>query len=109
MQHYGQEIRQVTVLLPICIKEVIEKILRGIARRTPYWCRFNKPCNEAAILTAREEESINITEIGDSIDRIVAGMKVPSRWKSKRLITYHRQSSSVISKVTILFKEAAIP
>ena len=53
--------------------------LESIARRTPGFTGADLAnlLNEAAILTARRrKDSISISEIDDSVDRIVAGMKV---------------------------------
>ena len=68
--------------------------LESIARRTPGFTGADLAnlLNEAAILTARRrKDSISISEIDDSVDRIVAGMEGSplTDGRSKRLIAYH--------------------
>nr|YP_010471046.1 cell division protein [Synarthrophyton patena]UVF62875.1 cell division protein [Synarthrophyton patena] len=75
--------------------------LSTIARRTPGFSGADLAnlLNEAAILTARRRKNtITISEIDTSIDRVVAGMEgtplIDS--KSKRLIAYHEIGHAII-------------
>ena len=75
--------------------------LESIARRTPGFTGADLAnlLNEAAILTARRRKnSISITEIDDSVDRIVAGMEGSplTDGRSKRLIAYHEVGHALI-------------
>lgn len=83
-------------------KKINEKIsLSIIARRTPGFSGADLAnlLNEAAILTARKRKnSINLQEIDEAIDRIIAGMEgtplIDS--KSKRLIAYHEIGHAIV-------------
>ena len=58
--------------------------------------------NEAAILTARRrKDSISISEIDDSVDRIVAGMEGSplTDGRSKRLIAYHEVGHALMGRL----------
>jgi cell division protease FtsH len=75
--------------------------LEAIARRTPGFSGADLAnlLNEAAILTARRrKEAVEMSEIDDAVDRIVAGMEgtplVDS--KSKRLIAYHEVGHAIV-------------
>jgi cell division protease FtsH len=75
--------------------------LEAIARRTPGFTGADLAnlLNEAAILTARRrKEAIEMSEIDDAVDRVVAGMEgtplVDS--KSKRLIAYHEVGHAIV-------------
>ena len=110
----GRFDRQVTVDAPdikgrLSILEVHSKnktlqkdlTLESIARRTPGFTGADLAnlLNEAAILTARRrKDSISISEIDDSVDRIVAGMEgAPlTDGRSKRLIAYHEVGHAII-------------
>ena len=75
--------------------------LESIARRTPGFTGADLAnlLNEAAILTARRrKDSISISEIDDSVDRIVAGMEGSplTDGRSKRLIAYHEVGHALI-------------
>ena len=76
--------------------------LEAIARRTPGFSGADLAnlLNEAAILTARRhKDAVTMLEIGDAVDRIVAGMEgVPLvDSKSKRLIAYHEVGHAVVA------------
>lgn len=78
-----------------------EVSLEAIARRTPGFTGADLAnlLNEAAILTARRrKEAIELVEIDDAVDRVVAGMEgtplVDS--KSKRLIAYHEVGHAIV-------------
>jgi len=78
--------------------------LESIARRTPGFTGADLAnlLNEAAILTARRrKESISISEIDDSVDRIVAGMEGSplTDGRSKRLIAYHEVGHALIGSL----------
>ena len=78
--------------------------LESIARRTPGFTGADLAnlLNEAAILTARRrKDSISISEIDDSVDRIVAGMEgTPlTDGRSKRLIAYHEVGHALIGSL----------
>jgi cell division protease FtsH len=83
-------------------KKIAEEVsLEAIARRTPGFTGADLAnlLNEAAILTARRrKEAITMTEIDDSVDRVVAGMEgtplVDS--KTKRLIAYHEIGHAIV-------------
>ncbi len=82
-----------------------EVSLETIARRTPGFtgADLSNLLNEAAILTARRrKEAITMLEIGDAIDRVIAGMEgtplVDS--KSKRLIAYHEIGHAIVGSLT---------
>ncbi len=110
----GRFDRQVTVDAPdikgrLSILEVHSKnktlqkdlTLESIARRTPGFTGADLAnlLNEAAILTARRrKDSISISEIDDSVDRIVAGMEGSplTDGRSKRLIAYHEVGHAII-------------
>nr|QCI06949.1 Cell division protein FTSH [Halydictyon mirabile] len=83
-------------------KKIDEKIsLSIIARRTPGFSGADLAnlLNEAAILTARKRKtSINLIEIDEAIDRIVAGMEGTPLIdnKSKRLIAYHEVGHAIV-------------
>jgi len=75
--------------------------IEAIARRTPGFTGADLAnlLNEAAILTARRrKEAIEMLEINDAIDRVIAGMEgtplVDS--KSKRLIAYHEVGHAIV-------------
>nr|YP_009313984.1 Cell division protein FTSH [Hommersandiophycus borowitzkae]SCW22238.1 Cell division protein FTSH [Hommersandiophycus borowitzkae] len=75
--------------------------IKTIARRTPGFSGADLAnlLNEAAILTARRrKDSITISEVDASIDRVVAGMEGTPlvNSKSKRLIAYHEVGHAVI-------------
>ena len=85
-----------------------------IARRTPGFSGADLAnlLNEAAILTASEEEKcVTMSEVDASIDRVIAGMEgycsVDS--KTKRLIAYHEVGHAIvgtlISKIMIQCKK----
>ncbi len=113
----GRFDRQVTVDAPdikgrLSILEVHAKnkklqedlTLESIARRTPGFTGADLAnlLNEAAILTARRrKESISISEIDDSVDRIVAGMEGSplTDGRSKRLIAYHEVGHALIGSL----------
>ncbi|GAB4190396.1 MAG: ATP-dependent zinc metalloprotease FtsH2 [Coleofasciculaceae cyanobacterium] len=78
-----------------------EVSIEAIARRTPGFTGADLAnlLNEAAILTARRrKEAIEMLEINDAVDRVVAGMEgtplVDS--KSKRLIAYHEVGHAIV-------------
>lgn len=78
-----------------------EVSIEAIARRTPGFTGADLAnlLNEAAILTARRrKEAIEMMEINDAVDRVVAGMEgtplVDS--KSKRLIAYHEIGHAIV-------------
>ena len=78
-----------------------EVSIEAIARRTPGFTGADLAnlLNEAAILTARRrKEAIEMMEINDAVDRVVAGMEgtplVDS--KSKRLIAYHEVGHAIV-------------
>jgi len=78
--------------------------LESIARRTPGFTGADLAnlLNEAAILTARRRKnSISISEIDDSVDRIVAGMEGSplTDGRSKRLIAYHEVGHALIGSL----------
>ena len=78
--------------------------LESIARRTPGFTGADLAnlLNEAAILTARRrKDSISISEIDDSVDRIVAGMEGSplTDGRSKRLIAYHEVGHALIGSL----------
>ena len=78
--------------------------LESIARRTPGFTGADLAnlLNEAAILTARRRrDSISITEIDDSVDRIIAGMEGSplTDGRSKRLIAYHEVGHAIIGSL----------
>ncbi|MEL6816036.1 MAG: AAA family ATPase, partial [Cyanobacteria bacterium J06598_3] len=83
-------------------KKVADEVsMDAIARRTPGFTGADLAnlLNEAAILTARRrKEAVTMTEIDDSIDRVVAGMEgTPlTDGKSKRLIAYHEVGHAII-------------
>ncbi len=75
--------------------------LEAIARRTPGFTGADLAnlLNEAAILTARRrKEAIEMVEIDDAVDRVIAGMEgtpmVDS--KSKRLVAYHEVGHAIV-------------
>ncbi|PSP16509.1 MAG: cell division protein FtsH [Cyanobacteria bacterium QS_8_64_29] len=75
--------------------------IEGIARRTPGFTGADLAnlLNEAAILAARRrKDAIEMVEISDAVDRVIAGMEgtplVDS--KSKRLIAYHEVGHALI-------------
>ena len=79
-----------------------EVSLEAIARRTPGFSGADLAnlLNEAAILTARRHKNaVTMLEIGDAVDRIIAGMEgVPLiDSKSKRLIAYHEVGHAVVA------------
>jgi cell division protease FtsH len=78
-----------------------EVSLEIIARRTPGFSGADLAnlLNESAILTARRrKDSITISEVDGSIDRVIAGMEglalVDS--KTKRLIAYHEVGHAIV-------------
>ena len=78
--------------------------LESIARRTPGFTGADLAnlLNEAAILTARRrKDAISISEIDDSVDRIVAGMEGSplTDGRSKRLIAYHEVGHALIGSL----------
>jgi len=75
--------------------------IEAIARRTPGFSGADLAnlLNEAAILTARRKKSaISISEIDNSIDRVIAGMEGSTLidGKSKRLVAYHEVGHAII-------------
>nr|YP_010713807.1 cell division protein [Galdieria phlegrea]UNJ16251.1 cell division protein [Galdieria sp.]WDA99697.1 cell division protein [Galdieria sulphuraria]WDA99889.1 cell division protein [Galdieria phlegrea] len=110
----GRFDRQITVDLPdlkgrIAILKVHSKnkkldqtvSIESIARRTPGFSGADLAnlMNEAAILTARrKKDSITMSEIDVSIDRIIAGLegRVLTDSKTKRLIAYHEVGHAII-------------
>ena len=83
-------------------KIAAEVSLEAIARRTPGFSGADLAnlLNEAAILTARRhKDAVTMLEIGDAVDRIIAGMEgVPLvDSKSKRLIAYHEVGHAVVA------------
>jgi cell division protease FtsH len=82
-----------------------EVSLEAIARRTPGFTGADLAnlLNEAAILTARRrKEAIEMVEINDAIDRVVAGMEgtplIDS--KAKRLIAYHEIGHAIVATLS---------
>jgi cell division protease FtsH len=83
-------------------KKISKKVsLEVIARRTPGFSGADLAnlLNESAILTARRrKDSITISEVDASIDRVIAGMEgtalVDS--KTKRLIAYHEVGHAIV-------------
>jgi cell division protease FtsH len=82
-----------------------EVSLEAIARRTPGFTGADLAnlLNEAAILTARRrKEAVEMTEVNDAIDRVVAGMEgtplIDS--KAKRLIAYHEIGHAIVATLT---------
>ena len=89
-----------------------------VAKRTPGFtgADLENVLNEAALLTARRNKSvIEIAEIDDAIDRVMAGPEKRSRVisdKEKRLVAYHEgghaivgyflENGSMVHKVTII-------
>ncbi len=89
-----------------------------IAKRTPGFtgADLENVLNEAALLTARRNKSvIELNEIDDAIDRVIAGPEKRSQVisdKEKRLVAYHEgghaiagyflKNGSVVHKVTII-------
>jgi len=78
--------------------------LESIARRTPGFTGADLAnlLNEAAILTARRRKNcISISEIDDSVDRIIAGMEGSplTDGRSKRLIAYHEVGHAIIGSL----------
>lgn len=75
--------------------------LEAIARRTPGFTGADLAnlLNEAAILTARRRKNaIEMSEIDDAVDRVVAGMEGTPLvdGKSKRLIAYHEVGHAIV-------------
>jgi cell division protease FtsH len=83
-------------------KKISKRVsLEVIARRTPGFSGADLAnlLNESAILTARRrKDSITISEVDASIDRVIAGMEgtalVDS--KTKRLIAYHEVGHAIV-------------
>jgi cell division protease FtsH len=83
-------------------KKLAEEVsLEAIARRTPGFTGADLAnlLNEAAIFAARRhKEAIDMTEINDALDRVIAGMEgtplVDS--KAKRLIAYHEIGHALV-------------
>nr|QCI06103.1 Cell division protein FTSH [Dicranema revolutum] len=80
--------------------------LSTIARRTPGFSGADLAnlLNEAAILTARRrKQDITLSEIDDSIDRVVAGMEGTPliNGRSKRLIAYHEIGHAIVGTLLI--------
>jgi cell division protease FtsH len=75
--------------------------LEAIARRTPGFTGADLAnlLNEAAILTARRrKDAIEMSEIDDAVDRVIAGLegKALVDSKNKRLIAYHEVGHAII-------------
>ncbi|TAF49371.1 MAG: cell division protein FtsH, partial [Oscillatoriales cyanobacterium] len=83
-------------------KKLAEQVsLEAIARRTPGFTGADLAnlLNEAAILTARRrKDAIEMSEIDDAVDRVVAGMEGTPLvdGKSKRLIAYHEVGHAIV-------------
>ena len=83
-------------------KKLAEEVsLEAIARRTPGFTGADLAnlLNEAAILTARRrKDAIEMSEVDDAVDRVVAGMEgTPlTDGKSKRLIAYHEVGHAIV-------------
>jgi cell division protease FtsH len=82
-----------------------EVSLETIARRTPGFTGADLAnlLNEAAIMTARRrKEAVEMSEINDAIDRVVAGMEgMPlTDSKAKRLIAYHEIGHAIVATLT---------
>ncbi|MGD1938135.1 MAG: ATP-dependent zinc metalloprotease FtsH2 [Cyanophyceae cyanobacterium] len=78
-----------------------EVSLEAIARRTPGFTGADLAnlLNEAAILTARRrKEAIEMVEIDDAVDRVIAGMEGTAMVdsKSKRLVAYHEVGHAIV-------------
>jgi cell division protease FtsH len=78
-----------------------EVSLEAIARRTPGFTGADLAnlLNEAAILTARRrKDAIEMSEIDDAVDRVIAGLegKALVDSKNKRLIAYHEVGHAII-------------
>jgi cell division protease FtsH len=77
-----------------------EVSLEMIAQRTPGFggADLANVLNEAAIITARKEKSeIEISEINDAIERVIAGLEGNSIVdnKNKRLVAYHEAGHAI--------------
>ncbi|MGD1851917.1 MAG: ATP-dependent zinc metalloprotease FtsH2, partial [Cyanophyceae cyanobacterium] len=83
-------------------KKLAEEVsLEAIARRTPGFTGADLAnlLNEAAILTARRrKEAIEMVEIDDAVDRVIAGMEGTTMVdsKSKRLVAYHEVGHAIV-------------
>jgi cell division protease FtsH len=83
-------------------KKISKKVsLKVIARRTPGFSGADLAnlLNESAILTARRrKDSITISEVDASIDRVIAGMEGTALIdsKTKRLIAYHEVGHAIV-------------
>ena len=87
-------------------KRLTEDIdIESIAKRTPGFsgADLSNLLNEAAILTGRRgKEAIGISEIDDSVDRIVAGMEGTrmTDGKAKSLVAYHEVGHAICGTLT---------
>ncbi len=87
-------------------KKIAETVsLEAVARRTPGFSGADLAnlLNEAAILTARRrKEAIEMLEINDAIDRVIAGMERTALVDSKikRLIAYHEIGHAMVATLT---------
>ena len=87
-------------------KRLTEDIdIETIAKRTPGFsgADLSNLLNEAAILTGRRgKEAIGISEIDDSVDRIVAGMEGTrmTDGKAKSLVAYHEVGHAICGTLT---------
>jgi cell division protease FtsH len=88
-------------------KRLTEEVsLDVVAKRTPGFSGADLAnlLNEAAILTGRRgKEAITLTEIDDSVDRIVAGMEGTrmTDGKSKSLVAYHEVGHAICGTLTV--------
>ena len=79
--------------------------IETIAKRTPGFsgADLSNLLNEAAILTGRRgKEAISLSEIDDSVDRIVAGMEGTrmTDGKAKSLVAYHEVGHAICGTLT---------
>jgi cell division protease FtsH len=88
-------------------KRLTEEVsLDVVAKRTPGFSGADLAnlLNEAAILTGRRgKEAITLSEIDDSVDRIVAGMEGTrmTDGKSKSLVAYHEVGHAICGTLTV--------
>jgi len=87
-------------------KKLSEEVsLKEIALRTPGFsgADLSNLLNEAAILTGRRnQETVTLKEIDDSVDRIVAGMEGTRMTdsKAKSLVAYHEVGHAICATLT---------
>lgn len=97
-----EEIIQVHTRNVKLAKEVESKI---IARRTPGFVGADLAnlVNEAALLAARKEkEAVEMDDMEEAIDRVLAGPERKSRFisdKEKKIIAYHESGHALIAKL----------